>query len=187
MIGRRLAKALRVSGQATARHYRRIAVRVVPIRTWYRGPGMVRGRARPSPPAVRDVGAIPGARSHPLVLALRRYATRRGQPGASVTDRGTVTVRLMTVRAAGIPAPITNRVTTDHRPAGPASVTADIIERYSPLRPIASTRGDRFFIARPPDGICSTSPSRRSRPTLLSRRRAPGPSARSHQSGAPAG
>jgi hypothetical protein len=44
----------------------------------------------------------------------------------------------MTVRAAEIPATITNRVTTDHRPAGPASVTAEIIEDYSPAPPIAS-------------------------------------------------
>jgi hypothetical protein len=44
----------------------------------------------------------------------------------------------MTVRAAGIPAPVTSRVTKDHRPAGPASVTAELIELHLPAPPIAS-------------------------------------------------
>jgi len=44
----------------------------------------------------------------------------------------------MTVRAAGISGPITSRVTTDHRPAGPASDAADLIEVHSPAQPIAS-------------------------------------------------
>src|SRR6185503_8830216 len=34
--------------------------------------------------------------------------------------------------------PITSRVTTDHRPAGPASDAADLIEVHSPAQPIAS-------------------------------------------------
>ena len=83
-------------------------------------------------------GPYPVRGSQPLVLALRRNATSREPPGASVTDRGTAFVHPMTVRAAGISGPITSRVTTDHRPAGPASDTADLIEHHSPAQSIAS-------------------------------------------------
>jgi len=129
---------LRKGRHRRAGHYSGITVGPVPTGTWYRGPGMVRWCAQPSTPAVRDVGAIPGPRSLPLVFVLRRNATSREPPGASVTDRGTASVHPMTVRAAGISGPITSRVTTDHRPAGPASDAADLIEHHSPAQSIAS-------------------------------------------------
>src|SRR5262245_28680692 len=78
MIGRDRAMGLRASRRPRRPHYIRIAVRAVPIGTWYRRPGLVRRRARPSPSALRDVGAIPGARLHPLVFDLRRNATPSG-------------------------------------------------------------------------------------------------------------
>jgi len=166
-----------------AGHYSGITVGPVPTGTWYPGPGMVRWCAQPSTPAVRDVGAIPGARSHPLVFVLRRNATSREPPGASVTDRGTASVHPMTVRAAGISGPITSRVTTDHRPAGPASDAADLIEHHSPAQSIASRilpGGDRRVSDRWTDERRTAVDRLLKR---LSRRRAPGPAVRSRPSG----
>ena len=172
---------LRKGRHSRARHYSGITVGPVPTGTWYPGPGMVRWCAQPSTPAVRDVGAIPGARSHPLVFVLRRNATSREPPGASVTDRGTASVHPMTVRAAGISGPITSRVTTDHRPAGPASDAADLIEHHSPAQSIASRilpGGDRRV-----SGQSQAANRRGSEAKRLSRRRAPGPAVRSRPSG----
>jgi hypothetical protein len=189
MIGRRLASALRADGQPEPGHYRDIAVRPVPIRTWYRRPGMVRQCARPSPCAGRDIGAIPCAMSDPLVLALRRNATRREPPGASVTDRGTATVRLMTVRAAEIPATITNRVTTDHSASRPDQRHGGSHRGSFAAQPIASQFGRRSGFQRPPaitSQVDAAGPADRDE-TLPSRRPVPGPVVRSHRSGAGGG
>lgn len=91
----------------------------MPPDTWYGRPGVVRRRARPSPPPFRDECVIPRSafrvQCWPCAVTRRfgNYLGRRSR----IAKRPSV--HLMTVRAPRIPVAITSRVTTDHSASRP--------------------------------------------------------------------